>query len=114
VVLSALERRRRQQQPIRRWTRRLVAGDVEVYAADGRARILDMSYGGVRLAFDASHAVPRSFEIRLPLSGVTVRAHRVWMAPSGTTDQCWCGAELEDGDTHRHWRTFVDSLEHGR
>jgi DNA-binding response OmpR family regulator len=106
-VQTALAERRRSQPPIRRWSRRPVSGTVEVSAADVLARIVDMSYGGVKLAFRHQSDIPTKFEIRLPRSGATVKAHRVWI--SSTTDQQWCGAELDDDPTP-HWRAFVDSV----
>jgi DNA-binding response OmpR family regulator len=97
----------RQIPPVRRWSRKQLAGTVQVNAADAMARIIDMSYGGVKLAFRDQPDVPTVFDITLP-DGVTVKAHRVWTGRS-TTDQLWCGAELEDVPTP-HWRRFVDSL----
>jgi CheY-like chemotaxis protein len=107
LVDAALAERRRSQPPVRRWSRRPVSGTVEVNAADVLARIVDMSYGGVKLAFRDQRDIPTQFEIRLPRTGATVRAHRVWT--SSTTDHHWCGAALDDDPTP-HWRAFVDSI----
>ena len=107
-VQAAILERRRNQLPVRRWFRKPVAGVVEVNAADVRAQILDMSYGGVRLAFADPHEIPATFEIALP-AGVIVKAHCVWTARSKTEDRFCCGAELMEAaeDT---WRQFVDSV----
>jgi CheY-like chemotaxis protein len=107
LIHEALAERRRTQASIRRWSRRPVSGTVEVSAADAIARVVDMSYGGVKLAFLGQSNIPPQFEIRLPRSGVTVKAHRVWTA--STTDHNWCGAALDDEPT-LHWRAFVDSV----
>ena len=108
-VKSALVERRRTQVPVRRWSRKRVAAAVQVKAGDGQARIVDMSYGGVRLAFSDSVHLPGTFEITLPSTGITLKAHRVWTAASEGNDQFWCGAELEETPT-RDWRVFVDTL----
>jgi DNA-binding response OmpR family regulator len=108
-VRAALESRRPAEKPMRRWFRTSVAGQVPVYAASGRAQIVDMSYGGVRLAFDGPRVIPPTFEIRLPRGGVTVQARCVWTR-SAADEQFYCGAELaEDGADS--WREFVDALQ---
>jgi two-component system, cell cycle response regulator DivK len=107
IIHQALAERRRSEAPTRRWSRRPVSGTVEVNAADAIARVVDMSYGGVKLAFLDQRNIPSRFEIRLPASGATVKAHRVWTA--STTDHHLCGAAL-DGDPTPHWRAFVDSV----
>jgi len=108
-VELALVERRRSQMPIRRWSRQRVGARVQVDAASRRAQIVDVSYGGVRLAFSDSVHLPGVFDITLPPTGVTVKAHRVWTASSDLDDQFWCGAELEETAT-RDWRGFVDSV----
>jgi DNA-binding response OmpR family regulator len=105
-VHAALEERRRSRPPVRRWSRRPVSGTIEVSAANVPARVIDMSYGGIKLAFMDQSDIPERFEIRLPRSGATVKAHCVWTA--STPDHHWCGAELDDAPTP-HWRAFVDS-----
>ena len=72
--------------------------------------ILDLSYGGVRLAFPNSGPIPTTFEIALPTGMGTVTAHRVWMSDSANDDGVCCGAELTDATADR-WREFVDSVQ---
>jgi DNA-binding NarL/FixJ family response regulator len=109
AVWAAIAERRRLQRPIRRWFRRPVHPVVEVLAADTRATILDVSYGGVRLAFRAPGPIPTTFGITLPKGNVTVTAHRVWTADSADGDQVCCGAELTEAAADV-WRQVVDSL----
>jgi len=109
AVEAAIAKRRREQPPVRRWFRAPAPGIVEVSAARTRARIIDMSYGGVRLAFRAPCDIPPTFDIAIPPAGVAVKAHRVWTAPSATGDHYWCGAELAGG-IDAPWRQFIDSL----
>jgi DNA-binding response OmpR family regulator len=110
AVRTAIDERRRAQRPIRRWLRRPVAALVDVAAADTRATILDLSYGGVRLAFQHAESIPTTFDIALPTGNGTVTAHRVWMSDSGADDQICCGAELTEAAGDR-WRQFVDSVQ---
>jgi len=112
AVEAAIARRRRSQRPIRRWSRRAVPGVVEVNAAHSRAQILDMSYGGVRLAFADAPDLPTTFDITLPTANVTVKAHRVWTGRSDADDRFCCGAELVEAPED-DWRRFVDSLRGG-
>jgi len=106
-IRAALDDYRREQATLRRWSRRHVAGTLEVSAADARARIIDMSYGGVKLAFPDQADIPIRFEIKLPSSDISIKAHRVWTA-IGTHDQFWCGAELDEAPPPQ-WRDFVNS-----
>jgi DNA-binding response OmpR family regulator len=110
-VKEAVERRARQQQPIRRWTRKHVAGVIEAELAARPARIFDVSYGGLRLAFGAERPVPDQFEVSVPDAGITVKARPVWAYRSPTTDEFWCGAELIDtlSPEMSGWRAFVDA-----
>jgi DNA-binding response OmpR family regulator len=109
-VEAAVAKRRLMQAPIRRWFRKPIEGVVEVDAAHARAHIVDMSYGGVRLAFTDMRQIPTTFDITLPPIGVTVKARRVWAARSEADDQFCCGAELEEPAAD-DWREFVDSLQ---
>jgi len=110
-VKDAVERRARHQQPIRRWSRKQVAGVLEAELAASPARIFDVSYGGLRLAFGNERQMPDLFEVTVPEVGVTVQARSVWTYRSPTTDEFWCGAEVIDrGSTEMAgWRDFVDA-----
>jgi DNA-binding response OmpR family regulator len=107
-VRAALDSRRPAQKPMRRWFRNSVAGQVPVHAANGRAEIVDMSYGGVRLVFSGPRVIPATFEVRLPRGSVTVQARCVWTRSAG--GQFYCGAELAE-DAADSWREFVDALQ---
>ena len=98
------------QQRVRRWGRKQVGGTLQVHVADSQARIIDMSYGGVRLAFHEEASIPARFEINLPSSKTPVLAHRVWTS-HGSGDEFWCGAELDESAAQ--WREFVNSVESG-
>lgn len=109
VVDELIAKRRREQPPVRRWFRAPAPRDVVVSAAAAHARIIDMSYGGVRLAFRRPCDIPSTFDIAIPPAGISVRAQRIWTAPSATGDHFWCGAEVV-GAVDAPWRRFIDSL----
>jgi hypothetical protein len=94
---------------MRRWFRSSAAGVAPLQAASGRAEIVDMSYGGVRLAFSGPRVIPATFEIRLPRGGVTLQARCVWTR-SAADEHFHCGAELAE-DAADSWREFVDALQ---
>lgn len=109
MVEAALAKRRDEQPFIRRWFRAPAARRVEVHAAAARAQIVDVSYGGVRLAFKDGSEIPATFDISIPPAGVLVKAQRVWTAPSDSGDTVWCGAELV-GEPEGDWRRFIESV----
>jgi len=108
-VRAALLAQPDMQAPMRRWFRKPVSGVVEVNAADAPAQIVDMSYGGVRLAFSDPCEIPPTFEIALPAGGAIVNAHRVWTGHLEAEDRFCCGAEVVK-TAQDNWRLFVDSL----
>jgi DNA-binding NtrC family response regulator len=113
-VHSALERQQPTLSRIRRWYRKRVRGAMEARAASAPARILDISRGGVRLAFNDQQEVPATFDVEVPAGQVTVRAQRVWTARSPTSHETWCGAEVSEVPpiVSEQWQDFVDSVYH--
>lgn len=109
AVEEAIANRRRAQPPVRRWFRAPAPQQVEVRAGDGPVELLDVSYGGVRLAFPASRIVPATFELAIPSAGVAVTAQRIWTAPSGSGHHVWCGAAIVDG-VDAQWRRFIERV----
>jgi CheY-like chemotaxis protein len=108
AVKAALLARPDVQTSVRRWFRKPVAGVIEVNAADAPAQIVDMSYGGVRLAFSDPCEIPPTFEIALSPGGAVVNAYRVWAGHLEAEDRFCCGAEVME-TAQANWRTFVDS-----
>jgi hypothetical protein len=93
---------------------------LDAFANDVPARVLDVSYEGMRLeAPDAdSEHLPAYFSVRLPLFNFSCDVQRVWVSPI-SADQgekafngVSCGAALSmgDADTAIAWRTLVDSM----
>jgi CheY-like chemotaxis protein len=108
-VKAALDRRSGPSAGIRRWPRRRAAGRVAVRAAASAAKIVDISYGGVRLAFADERDLPGEFAVTPAGSNVTVMVRRVWTAATPREGGVACGAELTDPSA-AGWRRFVDSI----
>ena len=97
----------------RRWTRKPVPGELVGRVDSSPARILDVSYGGLRFELDdnAVLSLPPSFEINLPSKDVAVHVDLVWQ--SRTQEGSWlCGAALSQTDTATAsaWHGLVDTL----
>jgi DNA-binding response OmpR family regulator len=99
---------------VRRWPRVRLTKSWEGRIADEAARVLDVSYGGVRVELthrrDDGVDSPVNLELTEPALSVGLRP--VWIRRSGLPGSCWFGAEIANVDSaeeHR-WRTLVDSL----
>jgi DNA-binding response OmpR family regulator len=100
--------------PKRRSPRKQV-GVLDAYVNDIHARLLDVSYEGMRIETTERElaCLPPLFTLRLPLFNFSCRVQRVWTAsPSAEGSGVACGAELSTGDdsTAQAWRILVDSL----
>ncbi len=94
----------------RRWERKLVIGGLAANVADEPARIVDVSYGGVRFEIRREHdrVLPASFNITLPSAQMSLPATLVWKNLIG--EETWmCGAALA-GETPE-WHGLVDALD---
>jgi len=86
-------------------------------AIDGiAARIVDVSYEGVRLELPAREraALPASFTLKVPLLSTAILVQRVWVGTETSDEQSgvlWCGGALTRNPqkTEVAWRTLVDS-----
>jgi DNA-binding response OmpR family regulator len=93
----------------RRWERKLVIGGLPASVEDEPARIVDVSYGGVRFEIRRTLEVglPASFKLTLPSAQLSMPATLVWKNLIG--DQTWmCGASLAH-DTPE-WHGLVDAI----
>jgi DNA-binding response OmpR family regulator len=111
-VTVSLGERRPHLGKIRQWPRKRVAA-VPVRVDASPARLLDVSYEGLRLQLeDPGDSPAATFEVTLPTAGVNLKTRRVWRIRSPDADEsCW-GMTLVDvnsGLTER-WRQFVDSI----
>ena len=95
----------------RQWPRK--HADMEVDVSGDAARVVDVSYGGLRLELTGApdEALLTVDAVAIPSVGV-VAIHPIWArVAAGGTPRWWCGAEVEIGDEQSDdWRRFVDSL----
>jgi len=94
----------------RAWARK--RAELPVTVKQASARVVELSYGGVRLKLPQSVGMGRSaIEIGFPTLGVSVPIKPRWTTPSHDGGMV-CGAEVvpEGADAMRHWRWIVDSL----
>ena len=114
IVLVLIREFTASTRPKRRSPRKQV-GVLDAFVNDIQARLLDVSYEGMRLetAEKELAALPPRFTVRLPLFNFSCLVQRVWMArQSSEGSGVACGAELStsDADAAMAWRILVDSL----
>lgn len=95
----------------RRWDRKPVIGGLAAQIGDEPARILDVSYGGVRFEIpgEPDKTPPSSVNITFPSAEITVQATLVWK--SLIAGRTWlCGAALAVDPSSPEWHGLVDAL----
>jgi CheY-like chemotaxis protein len=96
----------------RRWDRKPVIGGLPARIGDEPARILDISYGGIRFEIpgESERTPPSSFRMTFPSAALTVQGTLVWK--SLIAGRTWlCGASLSSESTDSpEWSGLVDAL----
>ncbi len=100
----------------RRWTRKPVSRPLDAWIGDAPARILDVSYGGLRFEIErpSEHKPPSSFSFSVSEGGVSVssvHADLVWTTRAG--ERNWvCGAVVSEPEQPivRAWYGLVDAI----
>ena len=96
----------------RRWERKPVIGGLPISVDDTPARIVDVSYGGLRFEMQRNlpgteGALPSSLSITLPQAQLSVKAKLIWENLIG--DGTWiCGAALFQETPE--WHGLVDAI----
>jgi CheY-like chemotaxis protein len=94
----------------RHWDRKKLL--VNVFGTvDGAAmRLVDVSYGGMRLEIDSSHGLSQSCTVRLSEPPVSINVMSVWKQE--TEEHTVCGAVLSTGNAAavNDWVSLVDRL----
>jgi DNA-binding response OmpR family regulator len=98
--------------PQRRWPRKILTEGLAARVARRPARVVELSYGGMRLELNEAGRIPSRFQMTIPRFDMVVRARPIWTrhTPAGSVS---CGAELSEGNprTLALWRHFVDSVQ---
>jgi DNA-binding response OmpR family regulator len=96
----------------RRWPRKIA--ELPATVAHSPARVIDLSYGGLRLEFDGEPDPVDDDQVLvdLPTLGVSFKAVPRWTRPTAAGHSWWCGVELLSHDQRalREWRVVVDSV----
>ena len=110
-LLATIERCLAAVRRERRWLRKRVTGGFRVLANGRPAAVVDVSYGGLRLAIPEGEVVPETLDVEVSGIGLHLPVEIVWKKPNpgGATE---CGASLLDGanPAKRTWRDIVDRL----
>ena len=105
-IVSA--RKRRSRGSTRRWDRKPVAGEVSAHVEDAPARIVDVSYGGVKFEIERDQSLPPSFKITVIKPALSIDMDLVWETRHGRHRVC--GAAISGGNPAavHDWATLVD------
>ena len=112
MIISAARRQKRGS--TRRWDRKPVAGKVSAQVEQAQARIVDVSYGGVKFEIERDQSLPSSFRITVDSPALSFDVDLVWETRSG--DRHWvCGAAISSGNAAavHDWATLVDGFSAG-
>lgn len=110
TVEQVLAHRQAQLIPTRRWSRKRVTPALAADAGGAPARIIDVSYGGLRVEMNAEEDLPNTFTVRVRELDLPVNL--VWR--SRTADQGWlCGLSLAhiEPPVADRWHGLVDALD---
>jgi CheY-like chemotaxis protein len=103
--------RRQPYDPKRRWDRKPVGGELSAHVEDALARIVDISYGGLRFEIERQLPLPPSFSITVTNPVVSIDVELVWQTRNG--DRHWvCGAAVSSGNVaaFHNWAAMVDTV----
>ncbi len=113
VLVDTVRRAEAEYRPTRRSPRKRVPM-LDALVNDVEARVLDVSYEGLRLQLSDQlpATIPPYFMLRIPLFNVSCRAQRVWTLDPPDKNGLWCGATIVGVDPAGAvaWRALVDSV----
>lgn len=100
----------RDRRSARQWPRR--RAELPAITFSGAARVVEMSYGGVRLELPVAPLdAGAPLDINLPSIGMSMSVILRWSKPSGEGEAWWCGAEVAlSAEEKKRWRRLVDTL----
>lgn len=95
----------------RRWDRKRVPPDVSAHVGEAVARLVDVSYGGVRFEIELDEAPPPSFNIQVSSPSVSVDVDLVWESQAdGRHWTCGAAVSSRNAAAMHQWVTLVDTL----
>lgn len=99
----------------RRWPRKRIADGIQVTVNESVARMIDLSYGGLRLETNEETFLERRhapMRIEVPAFGVSIDTSVIWMNRSPSGGMLY-GAALAETDPEKTgaWRQLVDQFE---
>ncbi len=106
--------RRKSRGSTRRWDRKRVADKVFAQVEHAQARIVDVSYGGVKFEIDRDRSLPPSFTITVATAALSIDMDLIWETRIG--DRHWvCGAAISSANAAavHDWATLVNGLSAG-
>jgi len=101
----------RRHQSRRLWNRKSAIGKVAAEVEHAQARVVNISYGGIKFEIERDQSLPPSFRITVASPGLSIDASLVWGARSD--DRHWvCGAaiSLRNAAAVHDWARLVDAL----
>src|SRR5262249_32541324 len=113
LVRGALLASRATGSAVRRWPRKRASSDIRVRAGVVDARILDLSYGGLKLGGGGDEGeMPSAFDVTREGTDIRLRAHRIWTGRSSEQIGWWGVEFAEVGPTAAaSGRAFVDAAD---
>ena len=111
-LLGAVSRVLTESNPQRRWPRKQPVEGLVAHIARRPARVVDLSYGGVRLELPPAGSIPARFHMAIRGFELVVRARPVWTRYTAV-GSISCGAEVSEAnpETLAQWRDLVDSVQ---
>jgi CheY-like chemotaxis protein len=104
---------RRPTSTTRRWTRKAVSSVVPARVGGSNARVVDVSYGGLRLKVEDKDAapLPPTFHVNLTDAALTIPVDLVW-STEWTSGACEIGVAVSQTDlgAAHAWFGLVDSV----
>jgi DNA-binding response OmpR family regulator len=111
-LLGHISKQLTEGNPQRRWPRKQPLEGLVAQVARRSARVVDLSYGGVRLELPPAGSIPARFQMAIRGFEIVVRARPVWTryTPLGSIS---CGAEVAEANPAilAKWRQLVDSVQ---
>ena len=113
LLLETVRQAEAEYRPTRRSPRKRVPM-LDAMVNEVQARVLDVSYEGLRLQVSDQlpATIPPYFMLRIPTFNLSCRAQRVWTLDPPDQNGLWCGATIVGVDPAGAvaWRALVDSV----